>query len=100
MEYFLREKYGRYYIFERALLPRECVIAELPLILQRNIMYDIGVSSTGDQVAFYITYSLYPESKTAIWKIFDESSVNKSARAIKIINNSNKKESICLRVAF
>ena len=100
MEFFLRERRGRYYIYERTLLKDESVIAELPLVIYRNSLFDLGVSSTDTCVEFYVTYSLYPEDNTAIWEKLQKNTSNKSVRAIKVINNSDCDQRVCMRVSF
>ena len=52
MEYFLREKRGRYYIFERTVMPGESIVAELPLIFYKNTDFDLGFAATSDEVTF------------------------------------------------
>lgn len=100
MEVFLRERYGRYYIFEKELLPEEVVIVELPLILSKHFHYNLGVSSSGKGVSFLVTYSPYPEKQTAIWTRLSPTSSYKAARAIKVSNHSAKIQRVCMRIAF
>ncbi len=81
-------------------MPGESIVAELPLIFYKNTDFDLGFAATSDEVTFYVTYSVYPDRKTAIWKVLDNNSSNKSVRAIKITNNNNKKQSVCIRLSF
>lgn len=100
MEVFLRERYGRYYIFEKELLPGESVIVELPLIISKCFQYEMGISATDNKVSFCVTYSVYPESSQAVWVQLKQVSSYKAARAIMICNNSRKKQNVCMRIAF
>ena len=100
MERFLRERYGRYYIYEKELLPYETIIVELPLILSKHFHYDMGIASSGKNVSFFVTYSINPEKPTAVWTEIADSHSYKAARAIKASNQSRKKQNICLRIAF
>lgn len=100
MEVFLRERRGRYYIFQKELLPYENVIVELPLIMSKFFHYDMGFAMSSDDVVLYVTYSLKPDSDEAIWVKFHKSISYKAARAIRIINKCEKKQNVCIRIAF
>ena len=88
---------GFNYIFEKHLKPHEEVIIKMPAVsANKRGVNDIGWQSDGD-VTIYGTLSNNPE-KTTLWqKILEGDEINKTAYALKVVNNGQKECDIIIR---
>ena len=79
------------FVFEHTLTPGEEIIVRMPSVsVNKRGINDIGWQTNGD-VTLFGTLSNEPESKEALWQeLKDNDEVNKTIRAIKIVNSGDK----------
>lgn len=88
---------GFNFVFEKHLKPKDEVIIKVPPVsANKRGINDIGWQSDGD-VTIYGTLSNNPE-KTTLWqRILDGDEINKTAYALKVVNDGQTECDIIIR---
>lgn len=87
---FKRDSSAYNYVFEKKLSANEEIILKIPDVSpNKKGICDIGWQSGGN-VTIYGTLSSDPENSSALWQKIDENTdVNKTVSALKVINGSS-----------